>query len=197
MLILSIDDNVNNVSLDSLNSMADWHHHYQFFHLNPGVEHYKLLSYLSFQFPPGTTVYDIGTFLGYSALTLSHNPNVKVITYNIEENIPPNVHSIKYKNNIECKIKNCLEDIDELVKSPFIMLDTAHTGDFERQLIEQLIANNYKGCVLCDDIYLNSEMRQFWDWVPLKKIDVTKYGHWSGTGIIVFDESFVSIKVIE
>ena len=76
-----------------------------------------------------------------------------------------------------------------LLEAPFIMLDTFHDGGFEREFILELLKNNYKGMVLCDDIYLNDEMKSFWEWVPLQKIDVSKYGHWSGTGIILFDQT--------
>ena len=39
-----------------------------------------------------------------------------------------------------------------------------------------------------DDIHLNEQMRVFWENVTDKKIDVTKYGHVTGTGIINFSK---------
>ena len=91
--------------------------------------------------------------------------------------------------------KNCIQDIELLLSSPFIMLDTLHTGEFEKELISVLIEKKYKGVVLCDDIYLNKEVKDFWSWVPLKKIDVSDTGHWSGTGIIIFDENYINIVI--
>jgi hypothetical protein len=161
-----------------------------------GSEHYRLLSHFSWQFPPNTTLIDVGTSCGYSALALSHNPDVKVISYNIQDDIKEQVCSAKHKSNIDLRIKNCFEDIDTILQSPLIMLDTAHLGDFEQAFIQLLIDNNYKGVVLCDDIYLNREMVTFWNWVPLKKIDLSEFGHWSGTGLIVFDESSVNLEII-
>jgi hypothetical protein len=194
---------VDNSILDSIDLSHLWPYahssQFQYFNLNSGNEHYKLLASLSYQFPNNSTIIDIGTSTGHSALALSINPNIKVITYNIGDEVPSieNQMSIKNKNNIEIRIKNCIKDIDILLNAPFILLDTFHDGSFERELIQVLLCHNYKGIVMCDDIKLNKEMVDFWNWVPLKKIDVSNYGHWSGTGMILFDESSVNITVIK
>ena len=185
------------VNLMDLWKYINWHGFFMFFNMPAGYEHYRLLSQLSWQFPPNTTLIDIGTSCGYSAVALSHNPDVNVISYNIQDDIGTQVCSAKHKSNIELRIKNCIDDIDLLMKAPLIMLDTAHTGDFEVYVINTLIENNYKGLVLCDDIYLNKEMLAFWNWVPLKKIDVSEFGHWSGTGIIVFDDTNIDIEILK
>ena len=39
-------------------------------------------------------------------------------------------------------------------------------------------------------------MQDFWEWVDLKKYDISKYGHWSGTGVIVFDETSYDVSII-
>ena len=57
---------------------------------------------------------------------LSHNPDIKVISYNIQEDINNQQCSAKNKTNIELSIKNCLEDIEILLNSPFIMLDCTY-----------------------------------------------------------------------
>ena len=165
---------------------------FKYFNLESGNEHYRLLFHISWQIPNQSTIIDIGTSTGHSALALSANPNICVITYNICDEVQ-NTHSFKEKNNIDIRIKNCLEDIDILLQSPFIMLDVFHDGIFEKQLIAKLIKCNYNGIVLCDDIFLNKEMVEFWNWVPLKKADISEYGHWSGTGIILFGNSNLTI----
>ncbi len=166
---------------------------FKYFNLEAGNEHYRLLYHFSWQMPNQSTIIDIGTSMGHSALALSANPNIRVITYDISDGyVLPN-HSIKQKENIEIRIKNCLEDIPLLLQSPFIMLDTFHDGIFERQLITTLINNNYNGIVVCDDIYLNKEMVDFWNWVSLRKMDISIYGHWSGTGAILFGNSNLTI----
>ncbi len=178
---------LNSIDLKDLWMYATWHPFFTFFNHRAGWEHYRLLSHFSWQFPPGTTLVDIGTSCGFSALALAHNPAVRVVTYNIEDGIGDQVCSARHKPNIEHRIKNCLEDIDVLLSAPLIMLDTAHEGDFEQEVITALMQRSYKGIVLCDDIYLNAAMDRFWKWVPLPKADLSEYGHWSGTGLITFD----------
>lgn len=44
--------------------------------------------------------------------------------------------------------------------------------------------NNYKGLVVWDDIFLNQDMIDIWNSIPNdEKVDITKYGHFSGTGL--------------
>lgn len=163
--------------------------HSYYFTLDKG-EHYKLISHLSKQCPDGSTVIDIGTFLGYSALSLATNPNVSVVTYDIAETIiqKEGMVSILDVPNITYRIKNCLEEVPSLLHAPLIVLDVdPHDGVQEIDIIQALMDNNYKGVVVCDDIHLNDGMKRFWEWVPLKKVDITAFGHFTGTGAIVFD----------
>jgi hypothetical protein len=75
----------------------------------------------------------------------------------------------------------------ELLKSPFIFIDVSHDGKLEREIYQYLCDNNYKGFTVWDDINLNPEMRSFWADVKHEKRDITRYGHYSGTGIIFFE----------
>jgi len=182
--------------LDSIDLCTLWPYargpQFKFFNRESGNEHYRLLSHLSWQFPNKSTVVDIGTSTGHSALALSHNPTINVVTYNISDEVQK-VGSIKSKYNVNIRIKNCLDDMSTLLAAPFIMLDVFNDGTFEKELITALMKNNYAGVVLCDDIYLNKEMVEFWKWVPVKKVDMTKYGHWSGTGLILFGSSSLTV----
>jgi hypothetical protein len=165
---------------------------FTYFNLESGNEHYRLLYHISWQIPNNSTIIDIGTSTGHSALALSANPNINVITYNICDQVQDS-GSIKQKKNINIRIKNCIDDIGILLQSPFIMLDVFHDGTFEKLLVETLLKHNYNGIVLCDDIFLNKEMLDFWNWVPVSKMDITEYGHWSGTGLLLFGNSTTTI----
>ena len=45
----------------------------------------------------------------------------------------------------------------------------------------------YTGVVVCDDIYQNKEMVQWWNSIEQRRFDVTALGHGkSGTGVIDF-----------
>jgi hypothetical protein len=70
-----------------------------------------------------------------------------------------------------------------------------HTTECRIRDGQVLMSSGYKGVVLADDIRLNDKMRAFWQWVPLKKFDVTHYGHHSGTGVIVFDAAVCDVAV--
>lgn len=143
-------------------------------------EHYDLLSTISHEYS-GVKIYDIGTYRGLSAIALSSNPRNLVISYDIGyfvETLRP--------DNVEFRVGNFYHD-SEMLNSPLIMFDIEpHDGLLERNFVDSLINQSYKGTVLFDDIHLNDGMKQFWTSVTQEKHDLTHVGHWSGTGIVVF-----------
>lgn len=189
---MEISSDIYKVDLTRLKRYIDWCPDYaNYFMAGVGREHYNLLAHLTSQLPDGSTVVDIGTLNGSSALALSSNPNIKVISYDIVNNLPDpdKANSILHVPNIEYRLKDGIQDMKEYIDTaPLIFLDVdPHDGVQEKRFFELLIENNYKGIVVCDDIHLNADMDALWDWIPKPKIDVTKYGHWSGTGIVLFD----------
>ena len=141
-----------------------------YFWLAPGEEHYKLLAYLSTCYHK-TTIIDLGTDKGCSAMALSYNLSNRVISYDIVQRVSP----INLPN-IEFRVKDApVEDRKELLSSPLILLDTAHDGIFEQRVYNALVEDGYQGLLLLDDICLNPVMQSFW---PV--------GHWSGTGLVRF-----------
>jgi hypothetical protein len=38
-----------------------------------------------------------------------------------------------------------------------------------------------------DDINLNNPMKEFWNVITEDKYDISEYGHWSGTGLVIFE----------
>jgi hypothetical protein len=113
---------------------------------------------------------------------MASNPSNRVISYDIADFLECTTPA-----NVEFKIGDCYLDAD-MLKSPLISLDVdPHDGQFEKQFIAFLIANNYQGIVICDDIHLSPQMQDFWDSVTVKKYDVTEVGHYSGTGMIIFE----------
>jgi predicted O-methyltransferase YrrM len=189
---MKIFSDIYKVDLSELKQYIDWCPAYaKYFMADVGREHYKLLSHLTSQLPDGSTVVDLGTLNGSSALALASNPNIKVVTYDIVNNLPdPNItKSILHMKNTEFRLKDGIQDMKAYIDmAPLIFLDVdPHDGVQEKRFFELLIENNYKGVVVCDDIHLNADMDALWNWIPKPKIDVTKYGHWSGTGIVLFD----------
>ena len=197
---ISVSSRVFDEDISELYPYTNFHPHSEFFRMKNG-NHYMLIAHIAKQFPQGTRFVDIGTFLGYSALALSINRGGHVVSYDlydVREILPNDGKTLTVCDvpNVELLAKNCLDDIETLLSSPFIVLDVdPHDGKQEVEIITRLIENGYKGIVLCDDIHLNSGMKDFWNWVPLKKLDATHYGHWSGSGIIVFDPSSYDVAM--
>ena len=143
-------------------------------------EHYDLLSTLSKQYN-GVRLYDIGTYQGFSAVALSSNKNNLIISYDIGYYV-----TIDRPNNVEFRVGNFYHDKD-MLSSPLIMFDIdPHDGIQERAFVDNLINVGYKGTVVFDDIHLNDGMKKFWNSITQEKHDYTQYGHWSGTGIVLF-----------
>ena len=152
----------------------------QYFYLNSGVEHYRLLAHIS-SYYNNETILDIGSYKGGSALALSFNKNNTVISIDIENHLELSIN----RSNIEFKILNILDHPNLIQKSKLIMLDTAHDGLFEKELYTYLTESNWNGIIIADDIHLNKPMRKWWKSIENKyKYDITEFGHHSGTGLI-------------
>lgn len=161
-----------------------------------GIQEYRLYSYLSTWFN-NCIILDIGTYQGTSAIALSHNDSNTVKSYNINDNIKNIHHPIYTKKNIEFYIENGVSVINNLTKEDIcnikiIMIDTEHYGDEEQKMIDKIISLNYSGIIILDDIHhpnpeLKPLMEKLWNNITYKKYDLTKYGHYSGTGIILIN----------
>jgi len=181
-------------AIGSVYSFCDWHDNIQYFGLPPGEEHYWLLSEIARQLPKGTRVLDVGTYLGFSAVAFASNPNIQVITVDIVDEIGFNV--TKQRENITFLIEdNILDKLHEYLDCPVIMLDTNHEGQFEKDFIAKLAQLQYRGIVICDDIFLNDAMKDFWESVVQEKQDISIVGHWTGTGVIYFDKKHVNLTI--
>jgi predicted O-methyltransferase YrrM len=149
-------------------------------------EHYRLLTYLSKKYD-NITMLDAGTSFGHSCLALAQNPNNKIITYDIQDK---NFEFFKTYTNIEFKKLDINKETPEIIKSAkIILLDVdPHDGLQEQVFTDYLTAIDYKGYVICDDIFLNEPMKKWWDGITVEKYDVTSIGHMSGTGIINYNK---------
>ncbi len=146
-----------------------------------GVEHYKLLAWISTQYV-GTTIVEIGTLGGLGTIALSFNPQNKVVSYDIRNYKWGN----KTPSNAEKKIAHA-GYMDEVVKSPIIFYDAAHEGKEEQEFLHELVERNWKGIIVWDDIHLNKEMQAFWDNCVATGFDCedwTDIGHATGTGVL-------------
>lgn len=170
---------------------ADWHENSKYLASASG-EHYKLLAAIAGRFVRGR-FYDVGTYLGHSALALAHRSGElgnRVISYDIADCFPAEHSRIKSHPGIELRVKDALEDVAEIAaNADLVLLDvTPHDGKQERVFIAELVRLGFRGLLVLDDIHLNPEMTALWQWIPApRKVDLTEVGHWSGTGVVAFD----------
>ena len=61
------------------------------------------------------------------------------------------------------------------------------------EIFKALQKYKYKGLLFLDDIHQSKEMDDWWNTITLPKYDLSKYGHFSGSGIVVFDPSKYNI----
>ena len=168
---------VSHLAEQSLNS-NDW--------LTAGQSEYRLYAWLSTKFN-NTTILDVGTRTGGSALALSYNDKNKVISYDLVEQ---GASSGIKKDNITFKVQDFREDDTlDYDNISIIMIDVdPHDGTAEEEMFEYLEDKGWKGLVLLDDIGPQwPEIEDFWNRITFPKINVTEIGHMSGTGLVNFD----------
>lgn len=157
----------------------------------PGQQHYRLLGELASKFN-NSIIIDIGTHRGSSALALSSNPTNKVHSFDIIPKVEPyeipNLHlhiADLWNPSVRLQWKKTI------LSAALIVLDIdPHSGVPEYEFYCWLKESGYQGILLCDDIWYFKEMRDnFWYKIPsAEKLDITCLGHWSGTGLIAFEE---------
>ena len=145
-----------------------------------GVEHYRLLVWIGHQLT-GKTLVEVGVYKGLSGCALGHSNENKVIGFDVVDNI-----SCKMPANYTFFIGEIILNDNLIKQAPFIMYDTNHDGVHEKLFYNWLVKINYKGMVLFDDIYLNDEMKKFWENITHKKEDISHIGHATGTGVVWF-----------
>lgn len=163
----------------------------------PQFEHYKLLTYLSFQFNNALLI-DAGTLHGISALCLSQNPTNHVISYDIKP--LPIESGIQYRPfkrpNVTFKHVAVESDMDTILESSLIFMDIGHTGVEEKMVTDFLLENNWKGYMVVDDLIRYVGVAEWYEGVDVKKYDLTPIGHATGTGLLDFSNRGVQINTL-
>jgi predicted O-methyltransferase YrrM len=162
----------------------------------PG-EHYKLLAGLVHALN-AKNVIEIGTATGLSALALLMElpSDGKVTTFDI-------VHwknyydgtVLKEEDFADGRLKQVLADLQEpaivaqhrelFEKADFIFIDAAKDGVMEQRFLDNLKPLKYasRPIVMFDDIRL-WKMLAIWRRLDRPKLDLTSFGHWTGTGLV-------------
>ncbi len=160
----------------------------------PG-EHYRLLAGLVRTLKPNTVV-EIGTAEGISALALKRNlpSGGKVVTFDI---IPWRKVPNPCLEETDFQEGNLLQEVADLGNATVVeryrslleaaellFIDAAKDGELEWRLLRNLQELKYRQTpiVLFDDIRVWN-MLALWHELRWPKLDLTSFGHWSGTGI--------------
>ena len=163
----------------------------------PG-EHYKFLAGLVQVLQPKTIV-EIGTGWGLSALSmLKFLPaDGKLITFDTVQwnQIPDTV--LKESDFEDERLYFSTDDLTDpllvgvyanpLSKAELIFMDAAKDVNTEISLLKNLETLPFEKppIMIFDDIRLMN-MISIWRGLPYPKLDITSFGHWSGTGLVSF-----------
>lgn len=169
-----------------------------YFFLPPGREHYRLLAYLSTLFA-NSSILDIGTYTGTSALAFSYTKSNTIHSFDIKDFVELSHPGLKESlSNVAFHLNDDLWDekvankyTPLILSSPLLFVDiNPHNGIMELDFYNFLKRIGYTGLVLWDDIRHFEGMRNFWDAVPtVEKYELGRYAHWAGTGLISFDKT--------
>jgi predicted O-methyltransferase YrrM len=167
-------------------------------HVWPG-EHYKLLSALVEELKP-TTILEIGTFTGLSALAMLPvlPKDSKLITFDIVPWKEIENTYFQAKDFEDARFSQIVSDLTQMANAKkyesllqtadFIFIDAAKDGMMEKKLFENLreVGLKKNALLMFDDIRLWN-MLAFWHEITYPKLDLTSFGHWTGTGLLDWD----------
>lgn len=193
-LALAVADRARRVDLSWLAARSRAQER-QFVNHWPG-EHYRLLAACVGHLQPRLVV-EIGTFTGLSALAMkSHLPDGgRVVTYDIA---PWSTFSDTALNadDFDGQLEQRVGDLSDpaffvgqtetLASADLILLDGPKDGAFEPKFLDLYlpIFGQQDTILIIDDIRFVS-MIQLWRDLPHPKLDITSFGHWTGTGLVV------------
>lgn len=171
----------------------------QFLNIFPG-EHYRLLNAIV-RASESKKIVEIGTATGLSALAMQESvTDVSVITYDIVEwdKFPTHFD----KTDLDgIRMRQIIGDLSEdvffeqnyniLNKADIIFMDAPKDDVFEYKMankLSTLTKKDFRLLVIDDIQFVN--MIDFWRSISSPKIDMTSFGHWSGTGVVDISDGF-------
>jgi predicted O-methyltransferase YrrM len=161
----------------------------------PG-EHYKLLAALV-TVTGARRVVEIGTYRGLSALALlsTLSPDGRLATFDIIPYDRIAGHVFRATDFADSRLSQIVADITTaddfarhralLREAELIFVDAAKDGRQERVFLQRFDEVGFLNAplIVFDDIRLYN-MLQIWRDIRRPKLDLTSFGHWSGTGLV-------------
>jgi len=161
----------------------------------PG-EHYRLLAALV-RILQAKRVIEIGTFRGLSALALKQflPAGGKITTFDLIpwDAIPDT--ALRAEDFADARLRQEIADLSDpvaierhrvlLQETELLFMDGPKDGVFERKFLQQLETVHFQNPLLLvlDDIRFWN-MLATWHAIARPKLDLTSFGHWSGTGLV-------------
>ena len=169
-------------------------HEVNYIDIYPG-EHYNLLAAMIAVMRPKTVI-ELGTHLGYSALSMKKYmpPAGKLYTFDV---VPWNGfdNTILKTEDFDGQLIQCVDDLtDESIFQKYkpvvedaelIFMDALKDGVQEYKFLKNFSGIQFRNkCLFVfDDIRLWN-MLDIWFHMEKPKLDLTSFGHWSGTGLV-------------
>jgi len=161
----------------------------------PG-EHYRLLAALVELLQPKCVI-EIGTFRGLSALALKKflPADGQIVTFDLIawETVPDTC--LRAEDFADQRLRQENANLSEfssfqtqrglIQETEFMFVDGPKDGEFERKLLQHLETVEFRKPLLLvfDDIRFWN-MLAVWHEIRRPKLDLTSFGHWSGTGLV-------------
>jgi len=157
--------------------------------------HYRILAGLAEAWGARRIV-EVGTYRGTSALALLGAPTVEqLVTYDLvgwEQFAGTWLRPADFGERLEQRLVDLSEpkvfadESDVLARADMIFIDASKDGVFEPALLAELFGLEPLGpqLIVLDDIRVLTMIR-VWRAIRHDKLDLTSFGHWSGTGIVV------------
>jgi predicted O-methyltransferase YrrM len=159
----------------------------------PG-EHYRILVGIT-NFENFNNFTEIGTGSGIASKAILNKTNANIKTFDISPWNEKDSHLTKSEFN-SSRLTQIIEDLanpksfkkysDLIINSDLILLDADKSGTFENSLLTQIskldFDNKFK-LLFIDDIRYFS-MYKVWKRIKNPKVDLTSFGHWSGSGLV-------------
>ncbi|HYE19465.1 MAG TPA: hypothetical protein VEA69_13525 [Tepidisphaeraceae bacterium] len=183
---------LNDVSLDDLAKRPNCP---DYFTIWPG-EHYKLLAGLLLVLKPKVVI-EIGTDTGLSAVTIKKflPPGGKVVTFDLRPWKTVDESVLTDADFADGQLEQRLVDLADpknfeanrslLEQAEFFFVDGPKNIEYETALMAQLATIKYTTppIMLWDDTRL-AGMVKYWRELKHPTLDLTSFGHWSGTGLL-------------
>jgi predicted O-methyltransferase YrrM len=172
----------------------------------PG-EHYRLLAALVKLLQPQSVI-EVGTFRGLSALALKRflPADGKINTFDVVPWDSIRETCLHPEDFEDDRLRQQIGDLSDaavfelhrslIQQTELLFVDGPKDGVFERKLLQQLeTVDFHKPLLLVMDDIRFWNMLATWQDIARPKLDLTSFGHWSGTGLVEWHSGTNSEKL--